>query len=293
MRLTPPPFPPEHGSWALLACAIVIGSGAGPSPTAVTTALLALAAFAANMGRGALAAAVRRRADPHAASWLWLWGVAAAASVLGLIVEFGDYRLLWLMLPAGLIVVGHVGMGRIKATRRFDRTLVGELLGALGIGLLAPGAYFAAGGSKWEAAGLVWLAAAVQSVSGILHVRAILGSLRSRKAAAEGREGQRGLLALGSRLSALASSVYHGGLAMTLIAAWRLTAARNGLGPMQGLDPAALGALVTAYAPLIVRSAFGLRSRSVAPRFTRVGILETALSLWCAGWTAQALRIAG
>lgn len=268
MRLSRPPFPPEHGSWALLACAIVLGVGSAPSPGGATATMLVVAAFSANMGRAALMAAMRRRDEAHARPWALIWAGLGLAAAIGLLVEFGTYRLLWLVPVAGLVVVGHVGLSRIRTTRRFDRTLAGELMGALGIGLLAPAAYVASGGPMGPTVGLVWLAAAAQSASGILHVRAIIGSLTSRSRAAPAR----------IRPAVPMSAVYHLMLALGLIVLWRL------VGP-----PAAIGFAV-AYAPLILRSILGFRRRSVAPRFTRIGIAETMLSLWCAGWTAAALR---
>ncbi len=271
MRLSKPPFPPEHGSWALMASAVTIGTGAGPAPVALTTGLLVMAAFAANMGRGALAAAMRPRPGSDAASWAILWGGLALSTALGLLIEFGDWRLLLLAPVASLIVVAHVGMGRIKTTRRFDRTLAGELIGALGIALLAPASYLTAGGASVLGAGLVWLAACAQSVSGILHVRAIIGSLRLRK------DGSTSPM----HPSAAASAVFHVLLILALVGIWNLAPNRDAT------------SAVVAYVPLLARSAFGLRRRTKAPHFTRVGIAETALSLWCAGWTAHALRSLG
>ena len=225
--------------------------------------MVVMAAFAVNMGRGALGAALRPRADGNAVSWALLWGAGALSIVLGLVIEYGEYRLLWVVPAAGLAVIAHVGMSRIKTTRRFDRTLAGELF--------APTAYFGAGGASYAGAGLIWLVAAAQSVSGILHVRAIIGSLRLNKEASPPP----------IHGSAVISAMYHGLVLVGLM----------GVGHAVP-DRTAAFALV-AYVPLLVRSVFGFRRRTRAPQFTRIGIGETLMSLWCAGWTAAALQVSG
>jgi hypothetical protein len=250
-----------------MACAIVIGAGTARSATPETVGLLAIAAVAANMGRAAFASILRRRPQPGAPLWAVVWSLVGLLAVAALLLRFGDRRLLWLSPTATVFALGHVGLSRFRTSRRLDRTLAGEAVGAMGVALLAPAAYVVSGGPTYAGAWFVWLGATAQSISGIVHVRAIVGSLRASRQPGSAR----------LHPEAVLSAAYHAAMAASLAAFWITNADRTAL------------ALTVAYAPLIVRSAYGLLPRRKPPRFVRVGMVETALSLWCAGWTAAAL----
>lgn len=260
-----PPFPPEHGSWALLAAGLIVGAGAAPANDPIVIGLLAFALVAVNMGRAAITAATRRRHVPGAHWWAVNWALILFGTAAALIFEFGGGALLWLAPPAALFVGSQFLLSNLRLGRRLDRTLTGELLAATGLALSAPAAYIACRGASPSVGGLVWALAGIQSAGGVIHVKGMVSSLGARAD---------GLTSL-----QVGAVVYHAVLAAGLIAVWTFAP-----GP-------SARALIVAYAPLIARAWWGARRRSgPPPKFVRVGLFESALALWCASWTTVALR---
>lgn len=201
----PPPWPREHGAWAMwvgpLACGIALG-GARPGHALLALTLLlaylALAALLEHQRHG-----TRREArQPPAAPWrgarrrlrrwaaLYATGAAAGGATLALAT------------PAlGALALAALGVALVQlelVRRRLDRSLAGGLLGIASLALAAPAAYLVGQGHldarAWSAWG--WMAGCF--AGSLLFVRSLLR--------ARGRAG-----------FALAGSGFH--LALTALAA--------------------------------------------------------------------------
>jgi hypothetical protein len=119
----------------------------------------------------------RPRSDlAPAAVWIGIDGVVAALAI-PCVVAHGHARILWLLVPAGVVFAVHLLLVARKAERR-QETL--EVLFAAVLALAAPAAYWVSGGvdpwEPWILAGASWLAVA----AGIANVH-----LRLRQRAAK------------------------------------------------------------------------------------------------------------
>lgn len=247
------PLPREHGSWVMLSVAFLAGAGLGGWSWALPPYLLAaLALFTvrrplAALVRGAAPAAEERR---RALGWVARFGAAGSLAGLVLLAAFH----LWLMIPLGAAAAALLGVDLLRATRTARPTFVSEVAGAVGIALVAPGAYYAATGRLDGAAPALWIACALHFVSGVFHIRMRVRwvKLPPRGAAerwATARENvlyQAGMLAAGAAL------------------------ARLGL-----LPPLGWLALLPAFARGVLGAALGRRETN----FKRLGWLEAAYAV--------------
>ncbi|MDX1614368.1 MAG: YwiC-like family protein [Candidatus Promineifilaceae bacterium] len=176
-------LPAEHGSWSWLLVPFLVGVLASKEWTVGSTLVLAggLAAFllrqpaAAWMrirsGRG------RRSQEPVARAWALSLGLAAALTLLGLLVL--DYtQLVWLLPPMVVIFLFYL----LVAWRRRAslRSLWMELLGAAALAAMAPAAYGAGAGVLDRAAWVLWALMAGQNVLGVVYVRLRLADTHGR-----------------------------------------------------------------------------------------------------------------
>lgn len=165
-------LPSEHGSWAMMFTPFVIGAGVAGILSAPLwlCGAAALALFLARQPLGLLAR-VRRgkaRANDGPAAWFWsalLLAVAAGAGAWLLLL--GRWAILWLAVPAGIVLALTLAL----SARLGPRQLSVELLGVAGLALSAPAAYVAATGHLDLTAWLTWLLSAAHSVISVLYVR--------------------------------------------------------------------------------------------------------------------------
>lgn len=243
------PLPREHGSWVMLFVAFLAGAITGGWSWALPPYLLAaLALFTvrrplAALVRGAAPAAEERR---RALGWVVRFGAAGALAGLVLLAFH-----LWLMIPLGVIAAALLGVDLLRAARTARPTFASEVAGAVGIALVAPGAYYAATGRLDGAAPALWIACALHFVSGVYHIRMRVrwvkvpprGAAERWATARENVLYQAGMLAAGAAL------------------------ARLGL-----LPPLGWLALLPAFARGVLGAALGRRETN----FKRLGWLEAA-----------------
>jgi YwiC-like protein len=179
-------LPSEHGSWAMLATPFIIGAGvAGRLPLALwVCAAAALALFLLRQPVTLLVRVLRGKARPDDAGPAWLWSGLLAVIAIGCgvgLVGMGRAAILWLAIPAGVIMALTVALGAWLGPRRLGV----ELLGVSGLAMAAPAAYAAASGDLNATAWLTWLIGAAHSVITVLYVRLRIDELHGRASRAQ------------------------------------------------------------------------------------------------------------
>lgn len=181
----PPPFPHEHGAWAMLAMAPLLGLASVPAPSLAALLvfpglfLLFLARYAALPAATRIVQGKARPPGFLARRLLW-----SAAYVAGAVACF------WGALastpapsrPGALLSTTAVlGLGTVHAALALvgrDREAWAELLGMAGLGAAGPLVAFTAGGSSWAEAVPSLLLSFAYSASSLSWVRGYRASDR-------------------------------------------------------------------------------------------------------------------
>jgi len=250
-----PIVPKEHGAWAVLYGAFLVGLGvAGQANLSVL--LLLVGVTAAAFANGALTILLQPTAgQAHAArkrlalAWFIVYSGLAAISFAPLLVVF---RMTFLV-PFGMGAACFLLLRAHLIRGREDRSLTGELIGTAGLTMVGPIAHAVASGEVSFVGAILWLPLFLFFSSGVFHVRARLHVwLARRKGGA-------------SANSALVPClVYH----VLLILVIPLLAILHIL-PWPAL---------LAFAPAVWRAAVGLRQGGVDLDLVRLGWSEVALS---------------
>jgi len=192
-----------------------------------------------------------------AVATVWqLGGAAICASILFALRP--PAALLPLVIAGGLVLGVHVAQMR----RREGRTVFGEILAILGLGLAAPAAY-TVGRWEWSSRALwLWIVCVLFFASSVLRVKVRILAAQPRRAR------DRGVLQR-------ASIAYHIGLLLFFASA----------GIVGWYPPLAL----VAFLPVIVSSLADLGTRPGRPNLVRTGLFEIAFSLWFLGFTVAAM----
>lgn len=253
--------PRQHGAWSILLASYVLGVGCAGRWTTASLVLLAAALF----GFLARQAAVVFLRLPHGdertagvAVWGALYGVSAALAGYFLLLGFALWRLALLGVAAGFVFCLSAALER----KRLDKTLGGEVLGVLGLTLVAPAAAYAATGDFDLRTGALWFLAAGFFAATVVHVRYVMRRRRERAPSTQ----------------AAASLVCHG----MLVAAAVALANQNLVPP---LTPVAL-------LPAVARAVRAVGARSdarVAVR--RLGWAEVAVTTAFVGLTVLAYHL--
>jgi hypothetical protein len=120
-----------------------------------------------------------RADEPLAAGWsLGLAGVSALC--LAGLLALGRVALLWLVIPFAAILLVYLGAARLG--RAGMRALWTELIGAVGLALMAPAAVIAVTGGLSGLAWAVWGLMGLQNGLGVLYVRLRLADTHGRPA---------------------------------------------------------------------------------------------------------------
>ncbi len=255
-QVGPPLVPKEHGAWAVLYGSLAAGAGvAGRVAFPLVFLLVGVSALALASGAlsllsrpGARDRAVDRRR--RARSWLVLYALTAAMTLSPL---FFVWRLQFLYV-FGAAAVALLLLRALLASRRGERTLFGELVGAGGLAMAGPAAHAVAVGAVQGSGLALWPVLFLFFASGIFYVRMRIHGTTAR------RKGD----AAASRPPRLACALYH----LALIALAPLLAALHVV-PWLAL---------VAFIPAVWRAAWGL----VVPReqldVRRLGWSETVLA---------------
>jgi hypothetical protein len=238
-----PIIPKEHGAWAVLYGAFLAGVGVAGRVTLPSIFLLGAVTFLA-FANGPLVLLLRSTANRpatgerrRAALWLVIYGIGALLCAAPLLTH---YRMTFLV-PFGMAAACFVGLRAFLVRENDDRTLAGEVIGAVGLTLVGPTAHAVA-------------ALVLFFVSGVFYVRArIRLTLAQRKGAPT--------VSRRARWSCLA---YH---VLLLFLVPALAAA--------GVVP---WAILLAFAPALWRAAAGMRRRDTTLNLKRLGWSEVGLT---------------
>ncbi len=179
-------LPQEHGSWPLFLVPCFVGAVVAGEWNGPLWAFL-VGSLALFMARQPLGLFVRTRFGRRKAKDARLaLGWAVAYLVLAGVLLFpllwqGRSGLLFLAVPAGALMLLYLGL----LVRRKERAFWVEVLAVAGLGLGAPGAYYAATG-RWAAiAGWLWVLVFLGGLEGVLSVQV---RLQQREHAEPGQE---------------------------------------------------------------------------------------------------------
>lgn len=164
-------LPPEHGGWFLLLGPFLFGAlaAARPNMDLLTLLLLSLALYISRQPFVILVKALsgrRARGDARPASLALLGMTVVDAALLSALLWRGHTYLLWLGIPAGLVLAWQMFL----VTRREERQIGIELVGAGTLALAAPAAYWVSVGEMMLTGWLLWGLAWLYSSSSIVYV---------------------------------------------------------------------------------------------------------------------------
>lgn len=264
-----PIVPKEHGAWAVLYGAFLVGVGvAGRITLPVALFLAGITALA--FANGALTILARPIAGPphpwrrhRALAWLAAYAAAAAAALAPLFVV---YRMSFL-LPFGLGATAFFFLRASLVRGRDDRSLSGELAGAAGLTMVGPSAHAVAVAGVHPVAFVLWLLLFLFFASSVFHVRMrVQGMIGQRR----GGDSAGGAVRL-------ACGLYH--LLLLLVVP---VLALVGLVPWPSL---------LAFVPAVWRGFLGLRRGANPFDVVRLGWSEVALAAAFALFLVGAFRL--
>ena len=254
-RMGKPIVPKEHGAWAVLFGAFLVGLGVAGRMN-LPVLLLLVGVTAAAFANGAFTILLRSATGPahairrrRALAWSLVYASLAVAALVPLLMVFRMTFLIPFGMGAGLFLV----LRGLMVRGRGDRSLVGELTGTAGLTMVGPIAHAVAAGEVRLVGAVLWLLLFLFFSSGVFHVRARLQAWLAR------RKGGASASAAFARCL-----VYH----VLLILVIPLLAILHIL-PWPAL---------LAFAPAVWRAAVGLRQDGVDLDLVRLGWSEVALS---------------
>lgn len=178
MTIPFPPFPKEHGVWAMLAASIITGAAVAGSFNA--TVLSAAAGMLLLFMAKAPLKSILRSPDKGAYAWLAGYVVAAALLLLPLAPR----------IPASLAVLAAVviiGAGPVYVRamlQKKEMRIASEIPAMAVIALAAPFAHAAAGGKSTDAMFSIWILGLLYYAASSFRVRTVPGSNLLRPALA-------------------------------------------------------------------------------------------------------------
>lgn len=185
-------IPTEHGSWSWLLVPFLVGATIAPRVTRdggliwlplSLTLIGGLCAFLIRQPAATWLRIRRGRAnatdEPLAAGWTLGLTLVATACLVGLLA-LGRVALLWLLIPFGGVLLLYLAAAR--GGRATLRALWTELLGAVGLALMAPAAVIAATTTVQPLAWALWGLMAAQNALGVVYVRLRLADTHRRPA---------------------------------------------------------------------------------------------------------------
>jgi len=214
--------------------------------------LLLLSATAVFISRESLLvywrARARGRKAVEAGKALLLYFALAAA--LGSPLIFA-YKLFWLI-PLGLIGAALMLINGKQATRMEERGTTGEIIAIAGLTMTAPAAYYAASGQSEMTALWLWALSALYMASSVFYIKLRVYRLNPRKKAEQ-------------RQALRSCAVYHSFLIVAL--------------PALIFTGSLRFFALFAFAPVFIRTFWGMFMPKAKVNLVRAGILEIAYSL--------------
>jgi hypothetical protein len=185
-------IPAEHGSWSWLLVPFLVGAAvagrlsvaglAAPGPIFLTL-IGGLCAFLMRQPASIWFRIRQGRANPATDSLAagWTLGLALVAGLcLAGLLAMGRVALLWLVLPFAAVLLLYLAAAR--SGRAGMRSLWMELIGAIGLGLMAPATVIAATGRLNGLVWALWGLIGIQNALGVLYVRLRLADTHHKPA---------------------------------------------------------------------------------------------------------------
>ncbi len=181
--------PKEHGAWAVLFVPMLVGAGVGGAVTP-NFLLLALSALSVFMSYVPVHTILRhyivapQQQDKLDQAWFW-----ATAYFL-----FGVLFMIPLLVQGYLLllVIGIVGaisfLGNFVFTRRYPKTIPGDLMAVFGLSLSAPCSYYVVRGTLDGHAVVLWLLNFLFFGCSVFYVHMKIAAATSRKTEIQTRE---------------------------------------------------------------------------------------------------------
>jgi hypothetical protein len=168
-----PPIPKEHGSWAMFIVPLLLGFIIAPAWHWQSLVLI-VAAVGFFLVRYPLALLVKTRNRKRAKTdktYLWRW-----AFIYGGLAALGGAWLvfvgqLWWLVPLGVFGSLLLGFHLWLVSRRQEMSVVGELVGIVGLALGAPMAYYTATGLLDGPAVILWLVNALYFGGAVFYIK--------------------------------------------------------------------------------------------------------------------------
>jgi len=197
-------LPPEHGGWFLLLGPFLLGALTAAQPHAALFVLLlfSLITYIARQPLTLLVKALsgrRAKSDVRPALLALIGTGALAALLLGILLWRGYTFLLWLGIPAALVMAWQLWL----VVQREERQLGIELVGAGMLALAAPAAYWVSVDAMTPTGWWLWLLAWLYAASAIVYVYLRLKQRRLKEMpsrAEQWRAGRRTLLYIGTAI---------------------------------------------------------------------------------------------
>lgn len=164
-------LPQDHGAWALFFSPMLIGLFAAQSWRRASLSLL-IGALAAFLLRQPLSIAVKvyshrrpRSELPAALCWLGIYSLVGLLTLIDL-YRLGDGQIIWLAIPALLVLAWHLRL----ISRRAERRQIGaEIVGVGTLSLAAAAAYWVGRGAYDAVGWLIWLLTWLQAAASIVY----------------------------------------------------------------------------------------------------------------------------
>jgi hypothetical protein len=267
LQIGRPPIPHEHGAWVMLYVPLCVGFLAAGGASGWQWAALIAAATGLFLSKEAAGLLLRRRAKAGAGIWLGAYVVMAGAGILPLLATSAALPLLLLGGIAAALFAIHSALLLVPAKKRLDRSVWGEMLGAIGLSLTGPAAWAIAKGSLDSTGWILWSACALYLSGAILYVKMWLEAVKQKKVWNDGIRVDVGRNML----------LFHGVLAAVL-----LYLAGTG-GPREVY-------LLAAFAPALIRASWGwARISPKLPNLKLVGVSESLFAIWFGIFASLAL----
>ena len=249
--------PREHGTWAMVIVPWIVGCGIARGMTA-RGMLLLFAAIALFLAQHALTAWYRARRLPPARRASAPGIVVVAFTAVGLVAVAPTLTTLTAGL-VGVFVVAAIALivvSLVLIDMRLDHALPGQVLGAVGLPLTAPLAYFASGGSRARDAATLWVVDVAFFLWAVFYVRLKIIARAHRQP----------LAALGDRVRFGASTL---GVTAALVAIALVALDAGDFSPRA----------IVAFAPALIQSIAGTIRLDHQPRLKPVGFLMLGHSI--------------
>ncbi len=173
MAIGRPIVPKEHGAWAVLYGAFLVGVGVAGQVT-VPVALFLVGVTAAAFANGPVAILARSTISQvhggrqrQALFWFLAYGAVAVVALLPLLLVF---RMTFLI-PFGMGAALFLLLRAFLIRGRDHRTLAGELVGTAGLTMVGAAAHAVAVGEVQPIAAVLWLLLSLFFASGVFYVR--------------------------------------------------------------------------------------------------------------------------